>query len=141
MAPDRFSNAEVPAPRAQPKILVAEDEEMLGALIESKLSHAGYRVILTKDGKAAWTAILAEQPDLIVLDWMMPGIDGLHLLALVRDHPKTKDTPVMMLTAVNQKSEVLTAVDVGASDYMVKPFRPHQLLARIRKLLAPAAKR
>lgn len=141
MAPNRLSNAEVPAASVQPKIVVAEDEEMLGALIESKLSRSGYRVILTKDGKAAWAAILAEQPDLIVLDWMMPGIDGLQLLALVRDNPKTKDTPVMMLTAVNQKSEVLTAVDVGASDYMVKPFRPHQLLARIRKLLDSAAKR
>jgi DNA-binding response OmpR family regulator len=141
MPPQRLSNAEQLAARAQPMIVVAEDEEMLGALIESKLSRAGYRVILTKDGKAAWAAILAEPPDLIVLDWMMPGIDGLHLLALVRDHPKTKDTPVMMLTAVTQKSEVLTAVDVGVSDYLVKPFQPRQLLARIRKLLAPAAQR
>ncbi len=140
MLPQALGSPQLPVALPLPRIVVAEDEDVLAALIEAKLTRAGYRVILTKDGQAAWHAILAQRPDLVVLDWMMPGIDGLHLLGLIRDNPAVSATPVLMLTAVAQKSEVLTALEVGASDYVIKPFQPQHLLARIRRLLAHESK-
>lgn len=129
-----------PASLADTTIVVAEDADMLGEIIESKLRRAGYRVILKKDGKAAWSAIFKEHPHLIILDWMMPGIDGIHLLALIRDNPVTQRIPVMMLTAKAEKSEVATAIHEGANDYIVKPFRTEELVARVARLLGTPLK-
>lgn len=122
--------------RSAARIVVAEDDTMLGDLIETKLTRAGYRVTRARDGKAAWAALLDERPDLVVLDWMMPEMTGLELLGLIRDHPALCEMPVVMLTAVNLKSDLATAVHVGATDYVLKPFRPNELLARVRRQLA-----
>lgn len=126
---------EAPASKSEYTILIAEDAEMLGELMLAKLHRAGYRALLRKDGNAAWAAIREENPDLIILDWTMPGNDGIHLLALIRDNPVTEQTPVMMVTAMAEKAEVMTAIQIGANDYIVKPFRTEDLIARVRRLL------
>jgi DNA-binding response OmpR family regulator len=135
MSPGATALENAPASHADTTIVVAEDAEMLGEIVESKLRRAGYRVILKKDGKSAWSAIVKEHPNLVILDWMMPGIDGIHLLSLIRDNPVTHRIPVMMLTAKAEKSEVTTAIHEGANDYMVKPFRTEELVARVERLL------
>ncbi len=128
-----------PKPNEELTIVIAEDAEMLGELMLSKLNRAGYRVFLRKDGNSAWASIRQESPDLIILDWNMPGIDGIHLLALIRDNPVTEKTPVMMVTAKTEKAEVMTAIQQGANDYIVKPFKTDDLLARVQRLLGQRA--
>ncbi len=114
-------------------ILVVEDEAKLAQFIELELKYEGYDVTVANDGLAGLTAAREGHPDLIVLDWMMPGISGVEICRRLRD---TGDkVPIILLTAKDEVSDRVAGLDAGADDYMVKPFSVEELLARVRASL------
>jgi len=120
---------------AKEKIMVVEDEEDIQELISYNLQKEGYRVIAVLSGELALKKIKAEKPDLLLLDLMLPGIDGLAVCKEVKSAPETRDIPVVMLTAKGEEIDVVTGLELGADDYITKPFSPRILLARIRAVL------
>ena len=120
---------------AKPKILVVDDDELLRDLLEFKLRSRGYEVELAEDGEAALEAASASPPDLIVLDGMMPGLDGFQVLQRLSDSGATREVPVIMLTARRQEQDVVAGLSLGAQDYLVKPFLPDELVLRIQRIL------
>jgi len=116
-------------------VLVADDDPDIRELVVLKLESAGFEVRTANDGHEALAATMAEPPALVVLDLMMPKIDGIEVCRQLRANPATSSTPVLMLTALAQASDVELGVAVGADDYLVKPFSPRELLARVRRLL------
>ncbi|WP_342235554.1 response regulator transcription factor [Inquilinus sp. OTU3971] len=120
---------------SKPKILVVDDDELLRDLLEFRLRSRGYEVELAEDGEAALEAASASPPDLIVLDGMMPGLDGFQVLQRLSDNDETRDVPVIMLTARRQEQDVVAGLSLGAQDYLVKPFLPDELLLRIQRIL------
>lgn len=116
----------------KPKILVADDDELIAASIRRALIYEGYKVELASDGNAALRAALDHRPDLVLLDIMMPGIDGIEVCRRLREDSKV---PVLMLTARDSVDDRVTGLDSGADDYLVKPFAYDELLARVRSLL------
>ncbi|WP_343716574.1 response regulator [Inquilinus sp.] len=120
---------------SKPKILVVDDDELLRDLLEFKLRSRGYEVELAEDGEAALEAASASPPDLIVLDGMMPGLDGFQVLQRLSDSGVTRDVPVIMLTARRQEQDVVAGLSLGAQDYLVKPFLPDELVLRIQRIL------
>jgi len=118
------------------RILVADDDPLVVELIEFKLTSRGYDVLTASDGEAALASSIADHPDLIVLDAMMPVLDGYEVLRRLRGDARTRLIPVIMLTARKKESDVLSGLALGARDYLVKPFMPEELVARIGKLLA-----
>jgi DNA-binding response OmpR family regulator len=127
---------------AEERILVVEDEPMMAEVVERYLRRDGYDVRAVHDGNAALDAYERFQPDLIVLDIMLPGIDGLEVCRRVRARA---DTPVIMLTARGEEVDKLVGLGLGADDYITKPFSPRELVARVKAVLrrsgnaAPAA--
>ncbi|QDT54119.1 Response regulator MprA [Caulifigura coniformis] len=119
--------------RRMSRILVIEDESRISDFVVRGLSEEGYRVEHAADGVAGWTAMQASQWDLILLDWWLPGEDGIHLLRRFRQ--KNRSTPVMLLTARDAVPQRVEGLDAGADDYMCKPFSFEELLARVRVLL------
>lgn len=117
------------------KILVAEDDADIAYLVRYILEREGYAVEHVRNGRDAEAAIAGEPPLLAVLDVMMPYKDGFEILGRIRAHPGWKTVPVIMLTARGLESDIVRALDAGASDYMVKPFQPEELRARVRRLL------
>ena len=117
------------------KILIADDEEHLGYVVKFKLEKEGFDVIWKKNGRQALEAVREERPDLVILDVMMPGLTGFEVLEAIKADPELKDTPVIMLTASGQEADTVKGIDMGAADYIVKPFRPAELVARIRRCL------
>ena len=113
-------------------VLVVEDAEDLAHLIERELAAAGHRVFLVADGRAALEAHAWESPDLVVLDWMLPKLDGLEVLRRIRE---ASPTPVLMLTAKSEEVDRVMGLEVGADDYLTKPFGMRELMARVRALL------
>jgi len=113
-------------------ILVVDDEPRLVALLDAYLRQEGYRVVTAGDGRQAAKVAQRERPHLIVLDIMMPEVDGLEFL---REHRRTADTPVILLTARAEDEDRIVGLELGADDYLTKPFRPRELLARIRAVL------
>ncbi|WP_431989757.1 response regulator transcription factor [Streptomyces albogriseolus] len=113
-------------------VLVAEDDEKQAELIRRYLVHAGYAVTVVHDGPTALDMAAHRPPDLLVLDWMLPGLDGLEICRRIR---ATGDMPLLMLTARSTEDDLLLGLDMGADDYMTKPFRPRELVARVRTLL------
>lgn len=113
-------------------VLVVEDEEMLARVVRRELEAAGYRVVLAKDGEAALRLRADEAPEAVVLDWMLPGIDGLEVLRRIR---REASTPVLMLTARGEEVDRVMGLEVGADDYLTKPFSTRELVARVRALL------
>lgn len=122
-----------------PTILLAEDEPQTAQLIEFKLKQAGFEVAHATDGESALTLAAATQPVLIILDGLMPVMDGFEVLRRLKESPRFQRIPVIMLTARSRDKDVVSGLELGAADYMVKPFSPSELLARVRKILAPAA--
>ena len=120
---------------SKPKILVVDDDELLRDLLEFKLRSRGYEVELAEDGEAALEAASASPPDLIVLDGMMPGLDGFQVLQRLSDSGATREVPVIMLTARRQEQDVVAGLSLGAQDYLVKPFLPDELVLRIQRIL------
>ena len=113
-------------------VLVVEDEPELGQLVVRELEAAGLRVRHAPDGPAALRLFAAETPDLVVLDWMLPGMDGLEVLRRLR---QTSAVPVLMLTARAEEVDRVVGLEVGADDYLTKPFGTRELVARVRALL------
>lgn len=116
-------------------VLVADDEPMLVRLLERKLSKSGYRVISAADGEAALALIEEKKPDLVVLDAMMPGIDGFAVVRRLKQDEATRSIPIIMLTGRRQEEDVVAALKLGVRDYMSKPFLPEELVLRIRNIL------
>lgn len=117
------------------KIVIAEDEKHIGKLLTFKLGKEGFDVIWKEDGKSALETIQTEKPDLVILDVMMPKLNGFEVLEAIKSDDSIKDIPVVMLTARGQESDIVSGIDSGAADYIVKPFRPAELLVRIKRLL------
>lgn len=111
-------------------ILVVEDEQKLAKLIELELGYEGYQVSVAHDGLTGLSAVRSEAPDLIILDWMIPGLTGVELCRRLR--ATGNKTPVILLTAKDDVSDRVTGLDAGADDYVVKPFSLEELLARVR---------
>ncbi len=119
-------------------ILVVEDEEPIQILLSYNLEAEGYRVRHTAEGEEVQRLIGEERPDLILLDWMLPGISGIEVCRVLRTKPETRDIPIIMLTARGEEAERVRGLATGADDYMVKPFSVPELLARIRTILRRA---
>jgi two-component system phosphate regulon response regulator PhoB len=117
------------------RVLVVEDEAAIAELISVNLRHAGMLAVLAQDGIAAQQHIDDVLPDVILLDWMLPGQSGLELARRWRADPRTKTTPILMLTARGDEPDKIAGLDAGADDYITKPFSTQELLARIRAVL------
>ncbi|MBT9168313.1 MAG: Alkaline phosphatase synthesis transcriptional regulatory protein PhoP [Syntrophomonadaceae bacterium] len=117
------------------RILVVDDEETIVELISFNLEKEGFIVDTATDGQEALLKIAARKPDLIVLDWMLPGLDGLDICRRIRQNPETTDIPVIMLTARGEELDRILGLELGASDYVTKPFSPRELAARIKAQL------
>jgi two-component system phosphate regulon response regulator PhoB len=120
-------------------ILIVEDEEPLTTLLRYNLEAEGYEVDSVTRGDDADTRLRETAPDLIVLDWMLPGLSGIELCRRLRTRPQTQALPIIMLTARGEESERIRGLATGADDYIVKPFSVPELLARIRALLRRAS--
>ena len=114
------------------RVLVVDDDSRIRDLLRRQLAYEGYQVDLAGDAKEAFARVSDNQPDLVVLDWMLPGMDGLEVCRRLRQH---SDTPILMLTAKGTLEDKVDGLDSGADDYLVKPFEPEELLARVRALL------
>jgi DNA-binding response OmpR family regulator len=118
------------------RIVVADDDRDILDLVVFKLSQAGYDVVAVSDGAAALKAIEASPPRLAILDIMMPGLSGIDVLRKVRANEATKNLDVILLTARSRDSDVDVGYATGASDYVIKPFSPRELLHRVNALVA-----
>jgi DNA-binding response OmpR family regulator len=118
------------------RILVIEDTEAFAALVEFKLKSAGYEVDIAENGKVGLAKASASPPDLIVLDVMMPVMNGLETLKALKGNPALRTIPVLMLTAQSSEDEVVRGLELGADDYMTKPFSPKIFLARVNSILS-----
>ncbi|PXF55982.1 MAG: DNA-binding response regulator [Deltaproteobacteria bacterium] len=117
------------------KILVVDDEEDILELLKFNLSREGYQVLCAVSGEQALRLVRSENPDLIMLDLMLPGIDGLEVTKRLKNDPDTKNLPIVMLTAKGEEADIVTGLELGADDYITKPFSPRILIARIRAVL------
>ncbi len=121
--------------RKLPRVLVVEDEPSIAELIAVNLRHNGFAPTVVYDGQAAQREIDAVLPEVILLDWMLPGESGATLARQWRRHERTKGVPIIMLTARSDESDKVQGLDAGADDYITKPFSTQELLARIRAVL------
>ncbi len=117
------------------QILVVDDEEDILELVRFNLSKEGYQVLCAATGEKAVEIARAELPDLMVLDLMLPGMDGLEVTKFLKNNPETQHIPIVMLTAKGEESDVVTGLELGADDYVTKPFSPRILLARVKAVL------
>lgn len=120
---------------AHPRILIVDDEEDIRDLIAFHLAKEGYQVALAGTGEEALRQARADVPGLVVLDLMLPGIDGLEVCRRLKNDPATRSAAVVMLTAKGEEADVVAGLELGADDYVTKPFSPRVLLARIRAVL------
>jgi two-component system, OmpR family, phosphate regulon response regulator PhoB len=120
------------------RILIVEDEEALTLLLRYNLEAEGYEVDSAARGDEGYTKLKESPPDLVVLDWMLPGISGIELCRRLRARPETRHLPIIMLTARGEESERVRGLSTGADDYIVKPFSVPELVARVRALLRRA---
>ncbi len=123
------------------KILIVEDERDILELVTHYLQKEGYRVLSATDGPAGLSAAQRERPDLIVLDLMLPGMDGLELCRKLRADTGRSLVPVIMLTAKAEETDRVVGLELGADDYLTKPFSPKELVARVKALLRRAERR
>jgi two-component system phosphate regulon response regulator PhoB len=120
---------------AKEQILVVDDEEDLLELVRYNLSKEGYRVTGVGSGEEALKTARSRLPDLVVLDLLLPSVDGLEVCKLLKGDQRTRHIPVIMLTAKGEESDVVTGLELGADDYVRKPFSPRELLARVKAVL------
>jgi len=117
-------------------VLIIEDDDQIAYLLTFMLEREGYTVVAATDGQIAHDLInKIDPPKLILLDVMLPFIDGFDLIKLIRNKPDWRELPVIMLSAKSQENDIVQALDAGANDYVVKPFQPMELLARIKRHL------
>lgn len=119
----------------KPHILVVEDEEAISAVIKYNLRKLGYNVHVASDGQDAIVYATNFQPELIVLDWMLPTTSGIEVCRMLRENPQTQSIPIIMLTAKSEEADKINALQRGADDYITKPFSPNELVARIEAVL------
>jgi two-component system, OmpR family, phosphate regulon response regulator PhoB len=117
------------------RVLVVEDESAIAELISINLRHAGYEVTLAATADQAQALVDRVLPDLVLLDWMLPGQSGLQLARRWRGETRTRELPIIMLTARNEEADKISGLDAGADDYLTKPFSTKELLARMRAVL------
>jgi two-component system phosphate regulon response regulator PhoB len=117
------------------RVLVVEDEPAIAELISINLRHAGFEVTIASTADQAQVEVGAVLPDLVILDWMLPGQSGLALAKRWRGEARTRELPVIMLTARADENDKVAGLDAGADDYLTKPFSTHELMARIRAVL------
>jgi two-component system response regulator MprA len=115
-----------------PTVLIVDDDPKLVDMLRRTLAYEGYRVVAAADGQDALAKLQAQRPDVVVLDWLMPGLDGIEVTRRIR---VADGTPILMLTARDAVEDRVQGLDSGADDYLVKPFAPAELLARLRALL------
>jgi len=120
------------------RVLIVEDELDIARVLDYNLAKEGYKTIVVHDGEAGLEAAVRKKPDLILLDLMLPGIDGLAVCRQLKQDRATADVPVIMLTAKSEESDKIVGLELGADDYMTKPFSPRELLARVKALLRRA---
>ena len=121
--------------RNQPRVLIVEDEPAIAELVAVNLRHNGFQPIWAMDAVTAQKELDEVLPDVILLDWMLPGESGLSLAKRWRSNPRSKVVPILMITARGDEPDRVAGLDAGADDYIVKPFSPRELLARIRAVL------
>ncbi len=119
----------------KPHVLVIDDEEDILELVRYHLSREGYSVECVRDGEKALESVRRKVPDLILLDLMLPGIGGLELCKLLRRDDRTAQIPIVMLTAKSEEADVVAGLELGADDYITKPFSPRVLVARLKAVL------
>jgi len=117
------------------KILTIEDDEAVRQMLTMTLQRHGFEVIEAEDGSQARVALYEQLPDLILLDWMLPDTSGIELARTIKLDPRTLEVPIIMLTARGEESDRVRGLNVGADDYIVKPFSPRELVARIKAVL------
>jgi two-component system phosphate regulon response regulator PhoB len=121
-----------------PRVLIVEDEQALNLLLRYNLESEGFEVDIVERGDDAELRIRENQPDLVILDWMLPGVSGIEICRRIRARPETKQLPILMLTARGEETERIRGLATGADDYVVKPFSLPELLARVHALLRRA---
>lgn len=119
----------------QPHILVVEDEDALSELLQYNLKKEGFRVSMAADGEEALMLVEERQPDVVVLDWMLPKVSGIEVCRRLRSRQESRNLPIIMLTARGEEADRIRGLDTGADDYVVKPFLMRELFARIRAVL------
>ncbi len=119
----------------KPLVLIVEDEPPLVEVLRYNFQSAGFDTLTTMDGEEALIMVDEESPDLIVLDWMLPGLSGIEVCRMIRERRKTRATPIIMLTARGEEGDRIRGLDAGADDYVVKPFSPNELVARARAVI------
>jgi DNA-binding response OmpR family regulator len=122
-------------PNGKPLVLVADDDPDILALVTFRLERAGYDVVAANDGEQALHLALADPPDLAVLDVMMPKLDGYEVTTRLRQDERTRRMPIILLTARVQEDDIARGFEVGADDYVKKPFSPQELGARVQAIL------
>jgi two-component system, OmpR family, alkaline phosphatase synthesis response regulator PhoP len=120
---------------AKENILVVEDEEDIQELITYNLTKEGYRVAAVASGEDAMAAVAKQPPDLILLDLMLPGADGLEVCRMLKNDVTARDIPIVMVTAKGEEADVVVGLELGADDYITKPFSPKVMIARVRAVL------
>jgi two-component system, OmpR family, alkaline phosphatase synthesis response regulator PhoP len=120
---------------AKGTILIIDDEVDLVELVQYNLGKEGYAVLGAGDGESGVSLAVREKPDLVIVDLMLPGIDGLEVCRLLRQKPETAQIPILMLTAKSSETDRVIGLELGADDYVTKPFSPRELAARIKALL------
>ena len=121
-----------------PLVLVVEDEAALVTLLRYNLEREGFRVAEARDGEEAMLQIAERKPDLVLLDWMLPLVSGIEVCRRLRRAPETRSLPVVMVTARGEETDRVRGLDSGADDYVVKPFSPSELVARLRAVIRRA---
>jgi len=117
------------------RVLVVEDEEDILELLRYNLSKEGYRVAGVRTGEEGLKAVRSDPPDLVLLDLMLPGMDGLEVCKTLKSDPGTQHVPIVMVTAKGEEADIVTGLELGADDYVTKPFSPRVLIARARTVL------
>lgn len=126
---------------AKESVLVVDDEEDILELVKFNLGREGYKVTTVGSGETALRAARARTPDLIVLDLMLPGVDGLEVCRALKSDPQTREIPILMMSAKGEEADIVSGLELGADDYVTKPFSPRVLVARVRALLRRPADR
>lgn len=119
----------------QPNILIVEDEAALVELLTYNLQKAGFRTAVARDGDEAMLAVEETRPDLVLLDWMLPYVSGIEICRRLRRDTDTRDLPIILLTARSEEDDRVRGLEAGADDYVVKPFSPSELIARVRAVM------
>ncbi|MBN2013170.1 response regulator [candidate division KSB1 bacterium] len=118
-----------------PKIVIVEDDPDISEILQYNLEQENYDVVLFDDGEKALDSIIDTPPDLILLDLMLPGLNGLEIARTIRRNEETSNLPIIMITARSEEMDILHGLEIGADDYITKPFRPREVIARVKAML------